>query len=90
VEDAHRSGPDPAAGKRGIADEDERVERVAVPAERALDVAVVGGVAHRREEAAVEDDSAERAVPLVLVARARRDLHEDDHLQADLRARHGR
>ena len=45
---------DAAARERRVADEHERVERVAVLAERALDEAVVGRVAHRGEEPAVE------------------------------------
>ena len=85
VEDADGTRADPAAREGGIADEDERVERVAVLAERALDVAVVGGVAHRGEQPPVEHDPAELTIPLVLVARPARDLHEDD----DLRRGHG-
>ena len=77
VEDADRPDADPAAGERRVADEHERVERVAVLGERALDEAVVGRVAHRREEPAVEDDPAELVVVLVLVARPARDLDED-------------
>ena len=65
-------------GKRRLADEDERVQRIAVAAERALDEPVVRRVRHRREEAPVEDDGAELLVELVLVPRARRHLHEDD------------
>jgi hypothetical protein len=76
VEDADRSYANAAAGKGRVADEDQRVERVAVLAERALQVAVVGGVAHRGEQPAVEDDAADLVVPLVLVARAGRDLDE--------------
>ena len=77
VEDADRPDADAAAGERRVADEDERVERVAVLGEGALDEAVVGRVAHRGEQAAVEDDPAELVVPLVLVARPARDLDED-------------
>src|SRR5262249_44836242 len=51
---------------------------VAVLGQRVLEVAVVGGVTHRREEPAVEDDAADLVVPLVLVARAAGDLDEDD------------
>ena len=78
VEHADRAHADPAARERRLADEHERVERVAVLAERALDVAVVGRVAHRREEPPVEHDPLELVVPLVLVPRPRRDLDEDD------------
>jgi len=60
----------------------ERVERVTVLAERVLDEAVVGRVAHRREEAPVEHDPAHLGVELVLVARAGRDLDVDDLVHA--------
>src|SRR5205085_11410257 len=74
------------AGKGRVGDEHERVERVAVLGECPLDVAVVGRIRHSREEAPVEHDAAELLVPLVLVARARRDLDEDDRLAAHARA----
>ena len=48
VEDADGADADAAAGKGRVADEHERVERVAVLAERALDEAVVGRVASSR------------------------------------------
>ena len=78
VEDADRADADPAAGEGRVGDEHERVERVAVVGERALDEAVVRRVRHRREQAPVEHDAAELVVPLVLVAGPRRDLDEDD------------
>ena len=78
VEDADDAHADPAAGERRLADENERVERVAVLPHRSLDEAVVGRIAHRREEPSVEDDPPELLVQLVLVPRARRDLDEDD------------
>ena len=80
VEDADHPGADAAAGERRIADQHERVERIAVRSHRTLDVAVVGGVAHRGEQAPVEHDAAHLGVPLVLVARARRDLDEHHDL----------
>ena len=49
------------------AQEDERVERVAVLAERSLDEAVVGGIGHRREQATVEHDVAGLGIDLVLL-----------------------
>ena len=76
VEDADRPHADAAAREGRVADEHERVERVAVLGERSLDVAVVGRVAHRGEQAAVEDDPAQLVVPLVLVARAARNPRE--------------
>ena len=78
VEDPDRMHADAAAGEGRIADEDERIERVAVLGEGALDESVVGGVAHRGEQAPVEDDPAELLVPLVLVPRSARDLDEGD------------
>ena len=77
AEQPDRTHDDVAAGERGLADEHEGVERIAVAAERALDEAVVGRVLHRREEHAVEEDLAGLVVHLVLVARALRDLHDD-------------
>src|SRR6185437_16105257 len=65
VEDADRAHPDPAAREGRVGDEDERVERVSVLGERPLDEAVVGGIRHRGEEPAVEDDAPELVVPLV-------------------------
>ena len=70
VEDANDASSDAAPRERRIADENERVQRIAVSAHRPLDEAVVGGVRHRGEEATVEDDRPELLVELVLVARA--------------------
>jgi hypothetical protein len=55
-EDADGSASHPAAGERGLLQDHQRVERIAVLAERVVDVAVVGGVDRGREEAAVEPD----------------------------------
>ena len=73
-------------GNVGSPTRHERVERIAVLAQRALDEAVVGGIAHRGEEAAVEHDPARLRVELVLVSGARRHLDEDD----DVGHRHSR
>src|SRR5439155_2087262 len=54
------------------------VERVAVCCDRSFDVAVVGWIRHRSEQAAVEDDASELAVVFVLVPRAGRNLDVDD------------
>ena len=77
---------DPAAREGRLADEHERVERIAVASEGPVDVAVVGGVLHRGEEHPVEVDLAAVVVELVLVARPLRDL---DHHREDL-GRHPR
>jgi len=78
VEDADGTDADAAAREGRVGDEYERVERVAVLGERPLEEPVVGRVAGRGEEAAVENDASELLVPLVLVARAARDLDERD------------
>ena len=67
VEDADDASADPAAGERRIADEDEGVQWIAVPAHRPLDESIVRRVRHRGEEPPVEDDAAEFLVELVLV-----------------------
>ena len=86
VEDADDARADAATGEGRLADEDERVERVAVLTERTFDEAVVRGIAHRGEEPPVEDDVAGRRIDLVLVARAHRHLDEDGRLhRASLR-----
>src|SRR5439155_21051057 len=77
VEDADRANADATAGEGRIADEHERIERIAVLAERSLDVAVVRGIAHRGEEAPVEDDPTELLVELILVPRPGRNLDVD-------------
>ena len=56
VEHADDAPADAAAGERRLADEHERVERIAVAAHRALDEPVVGRIRHRGEQAPVEDD----------------------------------
>ena len=56
VEDADDPAADAATGKRRLADEDERVERIAVAAHRALDEPVVRRIRHRGEQPPVEDD----------------------------------
>ena len=77
MEHADDADANTAAGKRGLADEDEGVERIAVLGQRALDEAVVRRVRHGGEQTPVEDDRAELLVELVLVARPGRDLDED-------------
>src|SRR5471030_443241 len=59
VKDADRTHADPTAWERRLTDEDECVEWVAILGEGVLDEAVVGGIAHRREEPAIKHDRAE-------------------------------
>src|SRR5690606_26400842 len=68
------------ARERRLLEQHERVERVAVLAEGALDVAVVVGVARRGEQHPVEPDATGLVVHLVLVALPLRDLDRDVEL----------
>ncbi len=80
VEHADRAGAHEATGERGLVEEDQGVQRVAVLAEGVLDVAVVRRVGHRREQHPVEADAAGLVVHLVLVALTLGDLDGDVEL----------
>ena len=67
-EHADRAAEDQAARERRLRQQHQRVERIAVLAERVLDEAVVGGVLGRGEQRAVQADAAGLVVELVLVA----------------------
>ncbi len=67
---------DADAGEQLVVEQHQHVDRVAVVAERVLDVAVVRGVAERRVEHAVEEHPPGLVVDLVLDAAALRDLDE--------------
>ena len=69
-----------AAGEDRLGQQHQRVQRIAVLAEGVLEEAVVGGVAERRVEVAVELDPAGLVVHLVLVARPLGDLDDDVEL----------
>ena len=79
-EHADGAGLDQAAGERRLLDQHERVERVAVLAERVLDEAVVGRVLGGGEQRPVEADPAGLVVHLVLVALPLGDLDRDVEL----------
>src|SRR3712207_2188422 len=77
AEQRHRLDLDQAAGERRLGHDDHRVERIAVRGEGLAEEAVVGGIAERREQQAVELDRVELVAPLVLVRRALGDLDDD-------------
>ena len=77
VQHADRPGLHPDPGVHRVVEEHERVERVAVAAERVGDEAVVGRIRRRREQPAVEVDPVRVVVDLVLVAAAAGDLDHD-------------
>ncbi len=78
----HPDGPavDQTAREVRFADEDQRVERVSVVAQSALDEAVVGRVLGRGEQRPVQPDPPRQVVYLVLVALAFRNL--DRHVES--------
>src|SRR5581483_2162945 len=78
-EHADRSRFDDHAGEHRLRHQHQRVEWVAVLAERVLDEPVVGGVGHRRVQVAVQPHPPRLVVHLVFVALALRDL--DGHVE---------
>ena len=66
-----------AAREHGVRNHDECVERIAVLAQGAVDVAVVIRVAHGGEQGAVQEHATGLVVHFVLVLGAARDLHHD-------------
>src|SRR5579884_3952066 len=79
-EHADRAAQDQAAGEGRLLKQDQGVQRVAVLAERVLDVAVVRGVTRRGEQHPVQPYAAGLVVYLVLVPLALRDLDQDVEL----------
>jgi hypothetical protein len=80
AEHAERAAADQAARERGLLEQHQGVERVAVLAEGAVDESVVVRVPGRGEQHAVQPDAAGRMVHLVLVPLALRDLDRDVEL----------
>src|SRR3954470_23575177 len=77
AEQSDRLDVDHAAGERRLRHADDRVERVAVQAERLRDEPVVHRIDHRREQEAVELDHVFVVVELVLVAAPLWDLDQE-------------
>ena len=77
VQHADRPGLDPDARVHRVLEQHERVERIAVAAERVGDEPVVGGIGGGREQPPIEEHAAGLVVDLVLVAAAARDLDHD-------------
>jgi hypothetical protein len=75
-EHAEWAGADHAAGKRGLLQQHQRIESVAVESEGVLDEPVVRGIARRREQHAVQPDASRLVVDLVLVAVSLGDLDQ--------------
>ena len=82
LEQGDRLDPDHAAREGRLRDADHGVERVAVAAQVADQVAVVGRIDRRGGEEAVEDHLAQLLVVLVLVAAPLGDLHVGEELVA--------
>src|SRR2546423_9042683 len=74
---ADRTGGHDASGERRFFDDDERVQWVAVAADRVHDEPVVSRVMDRREEDSIKTNAARLLVHLVFRTRATRDLYED-------------
>ena len=80
AEHTERPALDEATGERGLLEEDQRVQRIAVFAEGALDESVVIRVTGGGEEHPVEPDTARNVVHLVLIAVSLGDLDRDVEL----------
>jgi len=80
----HSDGPavDLTSGKRGFLYENQRIEWIAVCAQRFLYEAVIGWILSRGEQGAVQPDSPSRVVDLIFVALAFRYLDGDVELHA--------
>jgi hypothetical protein len=81
-EHADGAAADQAAGEGRFLHQDQRIQRVAVFAQRVLDIAVVGRVLGGGEQRPVQPDPAGGVVDLVLVAATARYLDQDVELHA--------
>ena len=80
-QDGDRPGPDHRARDEGRAGDHQCVERIAVGRQRMRDEAVIGRIAHRRVEDAVDEQGARFLVELIL-DRLAADRDLDDHVEA--------
>ncbi len=88
LEPTDRSGPDVAAGERGLVDQEQDVGRIAVARQGVDREAVVEVVIDGRRQDAIESEDLGLCIELVLVARAPRDLDHDFDDVRELRAVH--
>ena len=66
-----------AAREHGVRNHDQGIERIAVLAQGAVDVAVVIRVAHGGEQGTVQEDATGLVIDFVLVLGAARNFHND-------------
>src|SRR5579859_118794 len=84
AEHPDRAAADQAARKRRLLEQNERIERVAVPRQRVLDEPVIGRIPGRGEQHPVQPDPPGLVIHLVLVALALRDLYDDVELHGPI------
>ena len=77
VVQTHGAALNHAAGEHGVRNHHESVQRIAVLAQGAIDVAVVIRVAHCGEQGAIQEHAAGLVVDFVLVLGAARNFHND-------------
>ena len=77
VVQAHGAALDHAAREHGVRNHDQGIERIAVLAQGAVDVAVVIRVTHCGEQGTVQEDATGLVIDFVLVLGAARNFHND-------------